>query len=197
MNNHLLSRLSHPFAIDLEMLAVFRWLLAAIVIWGLVGRVQIRDYVFSIPPAAAVETAPWPVKAPADALALAPSRDSTAAEPTTVRTVLLTSDESRSVWTPWHWSVLWLDQVIARIRTTLMSVEPVRRAEDLAGPAGPGERVERGEPTVTPPVYFAWNDALARWQAFFASQWWFDGVLGLGIASGILFGVDYLPKQPT
>ena len=40
------TRFRNAFAIDLEVLAIFRLLLAMIVIWGLVGRVQIRDYLF-------------------------------------------------------------------------------------------------------------------------------------------------------
>jgi hypothetical protein len=191
MKHPWLRRLCHPFAIDLEMLAVFRVLLALIVLWGLVGRVSIRDYLFSLSPEVGRTLASAGEQASGDQsseLGPAEPRESVDSESATVQPVLFDSRDSRSVWTPWHWSVLWLDQVLERIRTTLLAVQPVVSVDALDDPLDPADA------TPTRPVYARWQAPLAEAQDFFASRLWFDCVLGVGIASAILFGCGLFTK---
>jgi hypothetical protein len=192
------TRFRNAFAIDLEVLAIFRLLLALIVIWGLVGRVQIRDYLFpfeSTGPKSLSQKGSDPLEASRSfnqftrlagegqtPFGIGPKLE--LEKPSEEGSVLYSSRESRSVWTPWHWSLLWLDQVVEESQATLLSVHPVPRSSDVDK--------ETTEPAV--PVLQAWQQPLQSLSGFLASRMWFDGVVGLGIASAILFGLGLFTK---
>jgi hypothetical protein len=158
------TRFRNAFAIDLEVLAIFRLLLALIVLWGLLGRIQVREYLFSLePPTANLEQED------------ADSSDFS----------LYSSRDSRSVWTAWHWSVMWLDQVVEQTHVTILNVQHVEPGPDVSGP----------DPTTTPlPVFHKWHVPLQNMTTFLASRLWFDCVIGAGIASAILFGLGLFTK---
>lgn len=158
------TRFRNAFAIDLEVLAIFRLLLALIVIWGLLGRVQIRDYLFPL--------------GPSSANLATDERDSEDLS-------LFSSRESRSAMTSWHWSLLWLDQVVEQAHGTLMSVQNVEP-----------EPAAKGSSHATPalPVWHDWHQPLQRLTDFLRGRFWFDIVVGLGIASAILFGLGLFTK---
>ncbi|MBL8890399.1 MAG: HTTM domain-containing protein [Planctomycetaceae bacterium] len=163
-------RLRNAFVIDLEVLAIFRLLLALIVIWGLLGRIEIGGYLFP------------------KSLATPPLNDLNV-QPTAADHQLYSSRESRSAWTPWHWSLLWLDQVVSQTHNTVLSVQSVQPVAELAG----------DPPTQTPPipqpVFEAWHGPFERATSFLASRLWFDCVIGIGIASAILFGLGLFTKS--
>lgn len=227
-----LTRLTQAFAIDLEMLALFRLLLALIVIWGLLGRAELGPYLFP-------EMSP-PESIDADVVAESNAAVDAEADRHDSWAVLYTSRQSRAVHTPWHWSVLWLDQVVQQSHTELMSVqavEPARTAPN--GPAntdppadstaqdipeqdvGPTRTLDLLGPTTTPredrpgsensrkaalngalpdelpgrrPVFYAWHEPLTRATDFLASRLWFDAVIGVGVAAGILLAVGLFTK---
>lgn len=227
-----LTRLTQAFAIDLEMLAVFRLLLALIVVWGLLGRAELGPYLFPelSPPAGIVE----------DTVGELNSASDPAADRQEDWRVLYTSRQSRGVHTPWHWSVLWLDQVVQQVHAELLSVQSVEPARvESNGPvtavapvdpaarvtpdleAGPSRTLDLLGPTTTPredrpgvassrnsavdgalpddlpgqrPVFYAWHEPLTRAADFLASRLWFDAVIGVGVAAGILLAVGLFTK---
>ncbi len=173
-----LTRFRNAFAIDLEVLAIFRLLLALIVIWGLVGRVQVRDYLYPSEASSA--------KSVVDQQGIEEQGieeqdvDARAAEDRS----LFSNRESRSVWSPWHWSLLWLDQIAEQTNLTLMHVQHVAPVPTAAEPDH--------RPPV--PVFHAWHEPWQRMTDFLGGRFWFDMVIGIGIASAILFGLGLFTK---
>lgn len=163
-------RLRNAFVIDLEVLAVFRLLLALIVIWGLLGRIEIREYLF--PASLASQTS-----------------NAIDGQPSVSDQYVYSSRESRSAWTSWHWSLLWLDQVVEKTQVTVLSVRPVQPVPDTAD-AQPSP-----SPNAPKPVFEAWRESLDRLIGFLTSQLWFDCLIGIGIASAILFGLGLFTKS--
>lgn len=163
-------RLRNAFVIDLEVLAVFRFLLALIVIWGLLGRIQIREYLFP----ASLDS---------------PSLQAVDGQPVAANNYLYSSHDSRSAWTLWHWSLLWLDQVVEQTQVTVLAVRSVEAARDNTG--------SPLDPTTNPsqPVFQAWHETFEQVTGFLASQLWFDCLIGIGIASAILFGLGLFTKS--
>ncbi len=170
------NRFRNAFSIDLEVLAIFRVLLAVVVIWGLLGRTQIRDYLFSPAPVEIVE---------ADSVFLYSSLD------------------SRLVHTPWHWSLLWMDQVVQRVQQTLLRVQRIESVE--LAPAASRMQPEseeqnknnsKSEDVSRPaePERPFWHQPLQRSHDFFAGRLWFDLVIGLGIGSAVLFAIGLFTK---
>lgn len=93
----ILSRLRNTFAIELRNLAWFRILLGLLVAWDLWGRYQLRFLVFG-----------QPIGTPG---------------PDVLREGLLPSSLSTQAWSPWNWSVFWLDRALAGAREALGSTD--------------------------------------------------------------------------
>lgn len=212
-------RIRQAFVIDLEMLAIFRVLLALVVLWGLVGRVSIRDYLFPWPQALSavdgttnsmVPTGGTETPVAFERYQTGPSSDAAVAAGDRIdsglsRPLLYSSAESRQVWTPWHWSWLWMDQVVARIRDQMLSVQTITvngvTGTSRTGPSDTGSDDSRasdrfsadGSVTIQP-TFEAWNQPLLEMQRFFASRLWFDAVIGAGIACSLLLAVGLFTK---
>lgn len=173
-----MTRFRNSFAIDLEVLAIFRLLLALIVIWGLVGRVQVRDYLYPSEAASAKSVVdPQGIE---EGDVEEEDVDTRAAEDLS----LFSNRESRSVWSPWHWSLLWLDQVAEQTNLTLMHVQHVAPVPTAAEP-------DHRSPV---PVFHAWHEPWQRMTDFLGGRFWFDMVIGIGIASAISFGLGLFTK---
>ena len=207
-------RIRQAFVIDLEMLAIFRVLLALVVLWGLVGRVSIRDYLFPWPQAISavdgttdsiVPTGVTEASVAFERNQTGPSSDAAVAASDRIdsglsRPLLYSSAESKQVWTPWHWSWLWMDQVVARIRDQLLSVQTIT-GPSSTGPSGTGvgdlrasDRSSTDGSVTVQPTFEAWNQPLLEMQRFFASRMWFDAVIGVGIACSLLLAVGLFTK---
>lgn len=136
-----LSRIRNAFAIQLGHLAVFRILLGLIVAWDLWGRFQLRTLIFG----------------------------DSAAKLQVLQEGLLPSQLSAEAWTPWNWSLLWLDRAtdgVIEVINQDASAEPVANS----------------------------NLVISDWQAFFASTDFASGLLIAGIVLALLYSAGLFTK---
>ncbi|GEM_PF-1908751 len=161
------NRISNAFAIELRMLATFRVILGLIVAWGLWGRFQIRDLVFGEQLAGSVSDG------------------------------LISSELSRSVWTPWHWSVLWMDQLTAKLIYLVSGSLPQMGADQLqaAGVAGGGQIQSLPDAMSDAPADGGFVlDTLQQTYLFFASSSYVDLIFILGIVAATFFCLGLFTK---
>lgn len=159
MWSSLAQRFANAFAIDLRSLAYFRMALGLIVAWNLWGRMQLR---------------PW---------VIGPLPGTTPGSDAQENLAILPSQLSQAVWTPWHWSVLWMDQYWVQFCSLF---QPLSLPDPSAPPVAESNLKQLADHSTAQAV-----------ADFFSSGEYADGVFIVGIIAALLFSAGLLTKAST